>query len=184
MGPSGSGKSTLGRALATHLGWRFVEGDDHHPPDNLRKLASGEPLSEADRQRFLAGIGLAMAASDEPVVVSCSALRRAHRDRLRSHAGEIPFVWLDLGAGELAQRMERRRGHFMAPALLANQLESFEPPAPPERFIRVDGKLPTLDQVRKVTQYLTKSRKRRSSLQSCGPSEAERFHGTASPSEH
>jgi gluconokinase len=45
MGPAGAGKSTIGRALAAELGWRFVDGDDHHPPANIEKMRRGQPLT-------------------------------------------------------------------------------------------------------------------------------------------
>lgn len=156
MGPSGSGKSTLAQALAAHLDCRFLEGDDFHPAGNLRKLASGVPLDEADRRPFLDSIGRAIARSQEPVVVSCSALRRAHRERLRSFAEDILFVWVDVPEGELECRTRRRGGHFMAPSLLADQLETFEPPAQTECAVRIDGQLPTTEQVGEIDRHLTR----------------------------
>lgn len=154
MGPSGAGKSTLARALAERTGLAFVEGDEHHPPDNLRKMAAGEPLSEADRLPFLDSIGRAISRADRPVVVSCSALRRAHRERLRAYAEAILFVWIDVPEDELERRIRSRSGHFMPPSLLADQLATFEPPAPPERFVRLDGRLPLAAQLEELEQHL------------------------------
>lgn len=154
IGPSGSGKSTLARALAAHLGWNFVEGDEHHSPGNLQKLSAGVPLSGADRKPFLDSIGRTVAASEEPVIVSCSALQRGHREQLRSFAEDILFVWADVPTDELERRMRGRPAHFMPPSLLADQLDTFEPPAPPECFIRIDGTLPTAWQVAQIEQHL------------------------------
>ncbi len=56
IGPTGSGKTTVGRALAAALGWRFIEGDDHHPPGNVGKMRRGEPLSDADRAPWLVSL--------------------------------------------------------------------------------------------------------------------------------
>lgn len=150
MGPSGAGKSTLARALAGHIGARFIEGDEHHPVANREKLAAGVPLGEADRALFLDSIGRAINDEDDLVVVSCSALRRAHRDRLRSHANGILFVWIDVPAEELERRVRERRDHFMAPSLLCDQLANFEKPAAPEWFVRAEGTVPTADQVRAI----------------------------------
>ena len=44
MGVSGSGKTTVGEALAERLGWRFIEGDSFHPPENVAKMSAGIPL--------------------------------------------------------------------------------------------------------------------------------------------
>jgi len=53
MGPSGSGKTTLAKMLAQALNWNFVEGDDLHPAENLRKMAAGKPLTDEDRLPFV-----------------------------------------------------------------------------------------------------------------------------------
>ncbi len=45
MGVSGAGKSTLARALSETLGWRFVEADEFHSPENRQSMAAGQPLS-------------------------------------------------------------------------------------------------------------------------------------------
>ena len=155
MGPSGSGKSTLARALAARLDWGFVEGDEHHPANNLRKMRAGEPLDEADRLPFLEGVGRAIAAAVGPVVVACSALRREHRMLLQSYAADILFVWVEVSHDELERRVQSRRDHFMPAALLADQLENFDPPAPDERFIRISGSLPTAEQVSAVEEHIT-----------------------------
>jgi len=56
MGVSGSGKSTVGARLAQRLGWDFAEGDDLHPAANVAKMAAGQPLTDADREPWLAAI--------------------------------------------------------------------------------------------------------------------------------
>ncbi len=147
MGPSGNGKSTLTRALADQLGWRFIEGDDHHPPANIAKMASGEPLTDTDRAPFLASIGAALADGG---VASCSALKRAYRDQLRGAAGRVLFVLPQVPPAELARRMASRPGHFMPPALLASQLAALEMPALDERALLLDGTQPVADMVAAV----------------------------------
>lgn len=171
-GPSGCGKSTLAKALAAKGGWPMIEGDDHHPPRNKAKLARGVPLTDADRAPFLDSIGWAIRGAAAPAVVSCSALRRLHRERLRRHARDLLFVWIDLPAADLAKRMRRRAGHFMSPSLLGDQLATLEPPTAAERFVRVDGRLSTADQLRTVLPH----------LENCRPnvrgSSVAAFHGT------
>jgi gluconokinase len=38
MGVAGVGKTTIGAALARELGWRFIDADDYHPPQNVAKM--------------------------------------------------------------------------------------------------------------------------------------------------
>ena len=43
IGPCGSGKSSLGRLLAAKCKSNaiFIEGDDHHPSENAKKMSQG-----------------------------------------------------------------------------------------------------------------------------------------------
>jgi gluconokinase len=155
MGPSGCGKSTLGRALADSLGWRFVEGDDFHSPQNKAKMARGEPLTDADRAPFLDGVGRALAdAGGHGVVASCSALRRAYRDRLRALAGPLFFVLPEVPREELSRRLEERRNSFMPPSLLDSQLATLEPIEEGEVGMTIDGTRPVASEIRRVRERL------------------------------
>ena len=119
MGVSGSGKTTLGRALATRLGVPFIEGDDLHPQANVRKMAAGRPLDDADRQPFLENVADQLLAHRESgVVIACSALKRSYRDLLRAKAGDMSFVLPQVGREELLRRLSARTGHFMPASLL------------------------------------------------------------------
>lgn len=135
MGVSGTGKSTIGRALAEALGLAFVEGDDLHPESNVAKMAAGIPLTDADRAPWLDRIAAEM---DHPVVVACSALKRAYRDRLRLAAPDLALIYLHGDATLLAGRIEGREGHFMPSSLLESQLAALEEPAPDENAIPVN----------------------------------------------
>ena len=155
MGVSGSGKSTLGQALADTLGWSFVEGDALHPPANIAKMSAGTPLDDDDRRPFLENVSQAILARPEGVVVSCSALKRAYRDLIRSIAGDVTFVLPMLSREQLQARMARRAGHFMPAALLDSQLQTLEVPGADERAIQMDGDLPVEAQVERVMAALS-----------------------------
>lgn len=155
MGVSGSGKSHLGAALARAYGVDFVEGDDLHPPANIAKMSAGIPLDDADRRPWLEAIAAAIAAHrGQGVVVACSALRRAYRDRLREADPALRLLYLRVPRDELARRMRERR-HFMPPALLDSQLATLEEPAMDEHAIVLEAGADLAATVALATQALS-----------------------------
>lgn len=136
MGVSGAGKTVVGTRLAEALGVPFLEGDDLHPADNVRRMAQGIPLTDDDRRGWLAAIGGHLAEARRTktgLVVACSALKRAYRDLLRGADPDLRFVHLTGDPALIAQRMAGRLGHFMPAALLESQLATLEAPAPEEQ---------------------------------------------------
>ncbi len=130
MGVSGSGKTTVALLLAERLGWTFAEADDFHPEANVALMAAGTPLTDADRAPWLAAIAHWVSQRDAEgvsTVVTCSALRRAYRDVLRTAAGDVRFVHLAGDPALIATRMTARTDHFMPPSLLPSQLATLEP---------------------------------------------------------
>lgn len=128
-GVSGSGKTTIGRLLAEALGWPFHDGDDYHPAANRQKMAAGIPLTDADRWPWLATLRdviLEALAARTDAIIACSSLARAHRDYLR-HPG-VTFVFLEGSHELLRERLQKRRGHFFPPELLASQFAALEEP--------------------------------------------------------
>lgn len=137
MGVCGSGKSLIGATLARALDVEFVEGDDLHPPENVKRMASGIPLTDDDRRGWLLAIAARLREARHAgagLVVSCSALKRSYRDLLRS-AGDpdVRFVYLAGSRPLIEERMANRRGHFMPPSLLESQFSILEEPSPDER---------------------------------------------------
>lgn len=131
MGVSGTGKSSVAAALAKMLGVPWVDGDDLHVPEAVARMRAGQPLADADRWPWLDRIGASLAdrtAAPHGVLVACSALRRAYRDRLRAASPGLQFVFLDGPPALIRQRMAQRTGHYMPPALLESQLQTLEPP--------------------------------------------------------
>ena len=145
MGVSGAGKTTVARALAGRLGWPLLEGDDLHPAANVARMRAGAPLSDDDRRPWLTLLAAWVGEQEQAghsAVLACSALRRAHRERLR--AGH-PSVWcahLQVPPALLSARVEGRAGHWMAPSLLASQLATLEPLGKDEPGVRLDGQRP------------------------------------------
>ncbi|HMG19560.1 MAG TPA: gluconokinase, GntK/IdnK-type, partial [Gemmatimonadales bacterium] len=109
MGVCGSGKSTIGAMLARELDIAFVDGDDLHPPDNVKRMAAGIPLTDADRHGWLVAIAARLREAKRArigLVASCSALKRSYRDLLRSvGAADVRFVYLAGSRPLLAERM-------------------------------------------------------------------------------
>lgn len=142
MGVCGSGKSLIGANLARELDVEFVEGDDLHPPENVRRMAAGIPLTDDDRQGWLMAIAARLREAKRAgvgLVVSCSALKRRYRDLLRSAGdADVRFVYLAGSRALIQERMATRRGHFMPPALLESQLSILEEPSPEERALVCD----------------------------------------------
>jgi gluconokinase len=131
MGVTGSGKTTVGRALATELGWLFLDGDDYHPPENIARMAAGIPLTDSDRRPWLKSLNLLLrekSLSGSCLVLACSALKRDYRRQLADGMDSLSFIYLKLDVSMLSERLLDRQGHFMPPQLLTSQIDILEEP--------------------------------------------------------
>ncbi|MET4569424.1 gluconokinase [Rhodanobacter soli] len=156
MGVSGSGKSTLARALAEAWNWDFQEGDELHPPANIDKMRAGLALDDDDRRPWLERVAAWIAAElarGRDGVVTCSALKRRYRDRLRRAGAGVRFVCIELPPAELERRLRRRR-HFMPASLLDSQLRTLEVPDAAENVLVMAGEDATEDIVAAVGRWL------------------------------
>jgi gluconokinase len=141
-GVAGSGKTTVGKLLASRLDWRFADADKFHSAANVAKMRAGIPLTDADRQPWLAAIGAWMderIAAGESAVAGCSALRQSYRDELltRRPAARLAFLAIDR---ELAHaRLVARKGHFFTARLLDSQFADLEPPRETDQVVVIDG---------------------------------------------
>ena len=150
IGVSGSGKSTIGALLADSLAVPFLDADGLHPQSNIVKMASGVPLTDADRWPWLALVGQALAeagATGSGLVIACSALKRSYRDAIVASAPNVRFVHLAGTLDVLANRVEGRSEHFMPPALLRSQLATLEELHDDEPGFAVDISQPVLNVV-------------------------------------
>ena len=142
MGVAGCGKTAVGEALAGALGAGFIEGDRLHPPENVARMARGEPLTDALREGWLDAIGEHIAASvagKRKAVAACSALKRTYRERLSRFCPEIIFLYLKIDRETAWRRVANRKGHFMPASLVDSQFATLEEPAADERAVTVDG---------------------------------------------
>ncbi|MER9543947.1 gluconokinase [Mesorhizobium sp. M0437] len=159
MGVAGCGKSVVGEALAAALGAVFIEGDRLHPPENVARMASGQPLTDALREGWLDAIGQRMAASvasRQGVVAACSALKRSYRDRLRGFCPDIVFVYLEIDPATAKQRVGNRKGHFMPASLVDSQFATLKAPAADEAAMALDGTRPGADTVATALSLLAR----------------------------
>ena len=140
MGVSGCGKSTVAERLATRLGWQFAEADSFHPTANVAKMRSGTPLTDEDRGPWLEAIASwigAIRSREQRAVVTCSALKRAYRQRLAGGHPDVRFVYLQGSYELIASRLAMRRHDYMPPTLLRSQFDALEEPGADEEPVVV-----------------------------------------------
>ena len=128
MGVSGAGKSLLGGRLAQRLAWRFIDADEHHPRENVAKMASGTPLTDEDRWPWLDRLN-ALLRQETDAVLACSALKEVYRHRLAAGISNFKVIYLK-GERELIRaRLAQRQHRYMPASLLDSQFATLEPPA-------------------------------------------------------
>jgi gluconokinase len=146
MGVTGAGKTTVGKLLAQRLGWKFLDADDFHPPENIEKMKHGIPLTDSDREPWLAAIHAALLDdAAQNVVLACSALKQKYREKLAAGL-EMRICYLKGSFEAISSHIEHRTGHFAGEAILAGQFADLEEPddamvldatATPEENVRV-----------------------------------------------
>jgi len=157
MGVSGSGKTTIASALAARLGWTFEDGDRFHPASNVAKMAAGHPLTDEDRWPWLQAIADeidAVCQRGGHVVIACSALKRTYRDLLVHGRSDVRLIFLDGTQAVIADRLARRKGHFMPPGLLDSQFKTLELPKSDENPVTVSIDAPVEAIVDEIARQL------------------------------
>ena len=143
MGVAGCGKSSLGVAVARQMALDVIEGDDHHSPGNLAKMRGGVALTDDDRDGWLTTLAQALQAQPSGVVLTCSALKRVYRDRLRKANPGLLFVYLDITRDQALVRVtERAAAHFFSTSLVDSQFTTLEVPTGEDGVLRVDATAP------------------------------------------
>ena len=131
MGVTGCGKTKVGAMLAEACGWEFHDADDFHPAENVAKMKSGVALTDEDRWPWLQRLNTFLLVSERAgknLVLACSALKQAYRDRLARGCATTRFVFLDGDIELIRARLAGRQGHYMNPKLLDSQFAILERP--------------------------------------------------------
>ena len=153
MGVTGSGKTTIGKLLSASLGWPFFDADDFHSAENVRKMASGVPLTDEDRRPWLQELHRLISQRTEEGksgVLACSALKQEYRSMLCSD-NPVEVVYLKAQPELIRSRLQRRRGHYMPPELIESQFRDLEEP---QSALVVDAAMPAEQAVAMVRSSL------------------------------
>ncbi len=149
MGVSGCGKSTIGNLLANELEIPFYDGDDYHSKTNVKKMASGQPLTDKDRRDWLLKLNeIALAKRTEGAIIGCSALKESYRRILDANLQEnARWIYLSGSFEDVMNRLRQRKGHFMPAELLKSQFETLEVP---QNAIKVSINMPAEEIVNRI----------------------------------
>ena len=154
MGVAGCGKSAVGERIAQGMGLPLIEGDQFHPQGNIDKMSQGLPLDDADRAGWLLRLGEELAARPKGAVLTCSALKRAYRETLRTAVPGLRFIHLTLSQEQALARVASRGGHFYPPSLVASQFEALEDPGGEPGVLVIDACLPLPEVARRGLDWL------------------------------
>jgi gluconokinase len=154
MGVAGCGKSSVGAAVAAAEGLPLVEGDDFHSAANRSKMSEGVPLTDADRAQWLTALGEQLAQHAQGVVLTCSALKRAYRERLRAAAPGLRFVFLEIDRATVQLRVASRGPHFFSATLVDSQFATLESPVGEEGVLTLDAREPIATLQQRVHDWL------------------------------
>ena len=129
-GVSGTGKTTLGLGLSQALGLPFLDADQFHPPANIEKMGRGEPLTDADRQPWLAALASNLLDMEKQggAVLACSALKNTYRQQLQVN-DQLRWIHLTGSRDLIWERMLARQNHYMKAGMLDSQLSIWEKPS-------------------------------------------------------
>jgi gluconokinase len=155
MGVAGCGKSSLAAKLAQASGMPLVEGDDHHSEASREKMRQGVALTDADRDGWLATLCQLLQSYPQGVVLTCSALKRAYRARLRLASPGLRFAFLDIRREAAQVRVcARAATHFFSSSLVDSQFATLEDPGGEPGVLRLDALLPLNELQDQVTAWM------------------------------
>lgn len=163
MGVSGCGKSSLGVAVAQALNCPLIEGDDFHSAANIAKMTSGTPLTDADREAWLADLGAQLRRHSNSkgngkvisTVLTCSALKLRYRNQLRAASTGLRFAFLEITPDQALLRVAARAGEHLFPAsLVDSQFAALETPHGEDGVLTLDALMALPQLTQRVTDWL------------------------------
>ncbi len=131
MGVAGSGKTTIGNLLSKAIGWKFYDGDDFHPQENIERMRQGIALTDQDREVWLDRLHVfvrGLSEGGESAILAFSALKKMYRERVARGIDDLQYVYLDGDPALLEERIRNRKGHYFGVELLNSQFETLEEP--------------------------------------------------------
>ena len=130
FGVSGSGKSLIGKKLSDNLSFKFIEGDNFHSTDNIKKMKSNISLNDIDREEWLMSINNELKNNlEKDIVIACSALKEDYRKKIINGINANIFWFCLKGEFRLIQeRLKNRKNHFFQSDLLQSQFDIIEYP--------------------------------------------------------
>src|SRR5262249_18124302 len=151
-GVSGSGKTTIATALAQRLGLPFTEGSQLHPPPDIARIHSADPLDDREQWSWLEKIATWIDGRRQlgtGGVITSPALKRSHRDFLTRGRPDVRIVYLHGERALIASRLAARE-EPMLPSLLDHQFSILEEPEFDEDPIFIDVSRPVKDIVAEI----------------------------------
>ena len=129
MGVAGCGKTTIGSLVSKHTSSYFIEGDDFHSKENIKKMSSGIPLNDSDRIGWLNSIKneASKQLKKNNVIIACSALKHIYRKKLQLN--DSILIYLKIGKKDAQNRLSKRKDHFMPSSLIESQFKTLEEPS-------------------------------------------------------
>ncbi len=155
MGVAGCGKSSLGAAVAQALDMPLIEGDNFHSANSRNKMSQGIALTDADREGWLNTLCDQLRAHPGGVVMTCSALKKAYRDRLRQAAPGLRFAFVDISREDAQTRVQARANeHFFSTTLVDSQFATLEAPTGEAGVLRLNAMEPIAELQAQVSAWL------------------------------
>jgi gluconokinase len=81
-------------------------------------------------------------------------LKRTYRDRLRTRAPGLKFVFIEIDRPAAEKRVATRPSHLFPASLVASQFATLEPPTGEPGVIAVSAKQPLREEIRAVRAWL------------------------------
>lgn len=155
MGVAGCGKSSLGAAAAQALALPLIEGDDFHSAASRQKMSQGVALTDADRAGWLDRLAEQLARQPRGVVLTCSALKMAYRDRLRAQSPGLRFAFLRIDRDAAQARVGGRgEAHFFSSSLVDSQFAILQDPGDEPGVLTLDATAPLAQLTTQVVAWM------------------------------